>query len=976
MARSFGVRLALLGLVSGLAGCSGAGGVKSALNVEILATPEAGAFPLLVTLKANVDGEPASEDATYEWDLGDQTTSDESMPAHTYPEIGTYTVKLTLTQDGRTGYAEKEIDVSETGPGTDLAVEAIEVTPLSVNPSSPVTVKVTMRNRGDTAYDHNFISRIFLTTEEELEPGATPNGSINTSGIGGSESLDKTATITIPSSFALADYWVFVVLDAAEAIDETDENNNVGRSVQQLSVTSSSLPIDLVASAPTAPATLTAGATASVQTTLTNLGTADAGPFTVKVMLSADPTITADDFVLHTASIAGLDGLTNEPMTFQPTVPATVVNRPWYLGVLVDTGSAVAETDETNNLAAASGLFTTTGGSGCTEDANEPNEIETQAMVLGTGSIGSLTLCGATTDWWKFVLGAGDRLTSKIDFVHLNGNLEYAIFREGVSTPIQTSATTNNVEQVSSGIALTAGNYLLRVTMGGSGSGNGYTVTNTLEDNGGPGIDLMPTAIQIGSGSGPIPQNVPTQTGVTIYNFGATAATSFDVQLYLSTDPTYGTGDTMLDTFNVASLAAGASVTVTRTVTIPASTASGYYYLIAHSDSANVQLEDHESNNDFALKIGIGTGCLDDAFEPNETIADATPIDNGTFQDLAICQGGSSYGDVYAITTGPGGTITVKIEFVHSSTGDLDMVLQTSSGSTPSPCSSPNQCGSYSTTSVEEVKYTSTTGGTYYVKVYGYSSSTNTYTMTVSGSTGGMPDYAPSTVAASPTSVDAGEDVQVTAKIKNNSTQATPAFDWTLRLSTDTTIDSGDLLLATVSETALGAGENRSVSKKVTIPVDQAGGQYYVGLTADPANAVEEGSELNNIATTATKITVTALCDEDGYEENDTFAGSAPLAVGGTVNGLRVCTGDADWFAFTPSSNGSLTITATFTHANGDLDMRLYQASTVAYIAASTSIDDNEQITVNVTAGTTYRLKVYGFQGATNAYSLGSTLTP
>jgi hypothetical protein len=59
-----------------------------------------------------------------------------------------------------------------------------------------------------------------------------------------------------------------------------------------------------------------------------------------------------------------------------------------------------------------------------------------------------------------------------------------------------------------------------------------------------------------------------------------------------------------------------------------------------------------------------------------------------------------------------------------------------------------------------------------------------------------------------------------------------------------------------------------------------------------------------------------------------------------------------------------------FSHAAGDVDVVLYHASGNA-IASSASLDDNEQLTADVTAGQTYYLRVYGYQDAVNPnYSL------
>ena len=965
--------LSLLAVIA--SGCKGGGVETGGLRVSIEATPETGAFPLQVSLKATVNGQEPAADAEYDWNLGDGNASTDANPIHVFEELGTYEVTLTLKQNGKKGAASREIEVLEVGPGTDVTVEGVEATPSSINPGAQVNVKVTFRNRGVTGVDDNIINRVYLTTiEEDFEPfGTVANGVVNLQGIGGDETSDKSVNLTVPTSFAEGSYWIWVWADAGLAIDETNEENNVTRSTLPITITTETLDVDLVSSAPTLSGeTFTPGTPVTLDAIIQNQGTADAGAFTALVVLSPDPEIDANDTVIETIEIGSLAAGADAPQSLAIDVPASIINRPWYLGIVLDTDSDVAETDEANNVAEYANLVTTAGGSGCTEDASEPNDVEAQATALTPGTLTALQVCGATTDWFTFDLGPGDRMTSVIDFQNVNGNLALAVFAEGSSTPIMSSNGSGNTETVNTGIALASGTYLLRVTLG-AGGGNEYALTSTLEDAGGAGIDLVPTAIEIGPGSQPYAPGVAHTADVTVWNFGATATSAaFDLTLWLSSDATVGGGDVQLGTVSVPSLGSGMSFTDSRAITIPNGTAEGYYHFIAVADGANTNTETVETNNAFSRVLGVGVGCLDDAFEPNDTTATATAVDNGTYEMLQACSANSDY---YAITTGAGGTIDVLVEFEHSD-GDIDIELVDASGDEPNDCSSgTNDCYSAGTSDMEQVTYTAPSSGTWFVRVYGYNGAENSYKVTVSGSTGSIPDLSPNSFVATPVSAAAGEDVELEGRIKNNSSMASPSFEWQIRLSSDATIDASDATLVTVAENPLAANENRLVSEKVTLPDDIAGGNWYLGVVADAAGTVMESSESNNVAVVG-PVSVTALCDDDGHEENDTLGSAAPIAIGGTISSLVVCSGDSDYYEIVPSSNGTLTIHADFVHANGDVDMRLFRQGTVSAVAASTSSNDDEDISHAVTAGTVYRLRVYGFNGAANAYSLTTSLAP
>jgi M6 family metalloprotease-like protein len=83
----------------------------------------------------------------------------------------------------------------------------------------------------------------------------------------------------------------------------------------------------------------------------------------------------------------------------------------------------------------------------------------------------------------------------------------------------------------------------------------------------------------------------------TVRNTGSVNAGTFSVGFYLSTNPTIGTGDVSLGNRSVASLAVGATNSVAKTVTIPAGTAIGTYYIVVRADNGLALGEASETNN-------------------------------------------------------------------------------------------------------------------------------------------------------------------------------------------------------------------------------------------------------------------------------------------------------------------------------------------------------------------------------------------
>lgn len=126
-------------------------------------------------------------------------------------------------------------------------------------------------------------------------------------------------------------------------------------------------------------------------------------------------------------------------------------------------------------------------------------------------------------------------------------------------------------------------------------------------------------------------------------------------------------------------------------------------------------------------------------------------------------------------------------------------------------------------------------------------------------------------------------------------------------------------------------------------------------------------------ANSALLASATSLTD-DRYEQNDTFAKASNL---GTITSARtvsqlVMADKADWYRFTISSTGvtSDNVSVDFTHANGDLDLALYN-SRGRRIGLSDGVQSHEQVSLNKLAAGTYYVVVYGYRSATNPdYSL------
>ena len=129
----------------------------------------------------------------------------------------------------------------------------------------------------------------------------------------------------------------------------------------------------------------------------------------------------------------------------------------------------------------------------------------------------------------------------------------------------------------------------------------------------------------------------------------------------------------------------------------------------------------------------------------------------------------------------------------------------------------------------------------------------------------------------------------------------------------------------------------------------------------------------------------------DNLEPNDSFAAATELR---TVVGTTTVTGltihenadgsdNEDYFRFVTTGAGTPShyVEIRFAHSLGDLDLRLYDEAENS-LSSSTSVTDDERISLDGLAAGTYYARVYGYGSATAPYDLaivapdGGTIAP
>ncbi len=113
---------------------------------------------------------------------------------------------------------------------------------------------------------------------------------------------------------------------------------------------------------------------------------------------------------------------------------------------------------------------------------------------------------------------------------------------------------------------------------------------------------------------------------------------------------------------------------------------------------------------------------------------------------------------------------------------------------------------------------------------------------------------------------------------------------------------------------------------------------------------------------------------DDSYENNDTCS-TARTMTAGTYSNLvvkRYASGDEDWYAVSTPAGATLTVTLSFTHANGDIDLQLYGACGGAVLKSSTTTGNSETVSQTNSGGSavTYLVRVYLHSDTRNSYSM------
>ena len=691
--------------------------------------------------------------------------------------------------------------------------------PSDIGAGAAVTVSVTTKNQGLGNADPS-VTRFYLSPNSSLDATDTPlDGHQSVPALLAGASVAASVSITIPGETATGRYYIIARADDADVLAESVETNNTKSRLVDVGP-------DLDVSAFVVPSTGAAGATISVTDTTANAGGAGAAATTTTFYLSSNGSLGAGDTPLGSRNVPALSaGGVNSGST-DLIIPATTAVGSYYVIAKADGNDVVLETSETNNsysrpIKVGSDLvistLTVTEGEGSNLVLNLSDSTTNEGSGPAEASVTRFYLSSNSS------LDGGDTL--------LDGARAVPVLNPGNSS---TGVTTVTIPDTTP-----AGVYYIIAKADADGVVlETYETNNTLARSVYVGSDLVVSSLTVPSKGGA--GSTVSVTDTTL-NDGSGAAGASTTRFYLSGNASWDAADTPLNgVHSVPSLAAGTIDTSSTTLTIPAGSVTGTYYVIAKADADNAVGESKETNNTIARSIQIGPDLDVSAF--------TVPAKGGAGLTLTVSD----------TTTNPGGgaigATTMKFYLsVNSALDAGDPVIG-------SRVVGGLGAGEVSTASTTLTIPVGTTTGSYSViakadadnAVTETTETNNTYVRTVKIG----PDLTVSTLAASATSAAAGSVVTMTDKITNDGGGNAVPTNTRFYLSPNTSFDASDVPLGAVRAVpALATAAFSTGSTPVTIPTGTTAGRYYIIAKADGDEGLAETSETNNTLYKSIQVT-------------------------------------------------------------------------------------------------------------------------
>lgn len=596
---------------------------------------------------------------------------------------------------------------------------------------------------------------------------------------------------------------------------------------------------------------------------------------------------------------------------------------------------------------------------GVFDDEYEENDSLGAATDLSADERTTITARQADDDWYKIHVTTGfTRVVVELDFIHAEGDIDLSL-HNAAGAVLAASAGAADGESIDVDVGA-GGDYYLRVYY--DDAWNLYDLWwDDLRPNLNPDIELR--------GGGSFEYTIENGADVPGVldgtDFGATPVTGGVIEknfriVNVGRGPlTIESVSTSSSWFSVTSAppgTLGSDFQATLTVRFDPATIGDH--------AAVVTIESDDSDDDpftFAVR-GVGTeAVVDDDYEENDTLGSAFNLAShgGSWISTLDGPGVQSDDDWYEIAVPAGmNRVRVDCQFTHE-LGDIDIELLDAGGFAVASSTGVNDNETIDTELAPG-------GGTYFIRVY-YGNAGNAYDLKWEADAPDAPDIA----------LFGGAELDV----------GIADGDVTPSLAEGTDFGNLNIHGESFSRTFLVRNTGNGTLSVASVVSDSAEFEVLPGF---PTSVIPGGGEVFHIRFDPSSagirqavITVTSNDPDQGsygflvegtatdgvpddpYEENNSAATAFNLTAW-EQTWISTILGpgrqfDPDWYRVDVAPNHDrLSVNCAFTHAGGDIDMNVYDASLLLLKKANSSTD-NEQLLVDLPSHGTYYIAVYGY---------------
>ena len=810
-------------------------------------------------------------------------------------------------------------------PLPDLTVQSITA-PSTVLTGQTITVSWTIRNAGAGSTNTSaWNDRVYLSSD------ALPDGadtwrldSLNVSYLGAGDTYTALLTAKVPIGFTQGGYFIIVKTDdSGQVLEDSDANNTLTRPVT-INMTP---PPDLKVTNAVAPNSAYAGTSIPLNFAVTNIGTGpvpqEQGTWSEGIYLSTNNTWEPTDRFITTIERSGVlaAGASYSRSGYSIDIPRDTATGQYYLIVRTDVYDKVFEhtTGEANNTQ-ATGAFQV-------EQAPQPDLVVYDVSVPDQAEAGlSMPLTWTVTNEGAGSTGG----TGWSDYVYLSSD---NVLNTGTDTLLNTFGRPNGL---ASGTSYTrsatvtlpdqlSGTYHLFVVADGGGSlpefdpNHNAEINNTRLSDTPVEISYLPPDLVVASVT---PSTTNAQAGqqitigwtVTNQGVGVTKRSSWNDQVYFSTDEVFNPGvDTLVGTFgNGSGLSAGQSYTKSITTTLGACD-SGTYHIFVRTDSSSQVTEeaeglDAEANNVIStppsitvtsnpadlqvISINLPESCVAGQFMPlTWTVANVGtgPTNVSTWSDRVYLSNSPTFNAGTAVQVGTfsrsgvlaaaGGYVAAQqVRVPLNFSGNYYVYVTTDSGSSVQECSAESNNQTRSTETFNAISM--------------------------------PPDLqiVPDSISATPTAVNSGQNISVDWTVINSGTGPTAATNWVDRVylspSTVFSLSSATQIGFVARNAALEVNATYPATGSFQVPREIHGTRYVFVVTDADASVFEGSSDGNNTSYLSTPVAITLSPYPDLEIQNGSvqvtssapYSAGLPVSVSWTVsNPGAAATGNVSW---------------------------------------------------------------------------------